>query len=558
MCGIVGYVGERSCRELLLHGPRAARVPRLRLRRPVAARATARSSRCARSATSQFLSEAVDASRSDGGAVATAESEATTGIGHTRWATHGRVTEPNAHPHSDCDGPRPHRPQRDRRELRRAARAAGGRGRRLHLRDRRRGRRAPDRAPLRRRPGRGRPRRLPRAARPLRVRRDARRRARRPGRRAQGVPAGRRRRRGRALHRLRDPRLPAADAQRQASSNDDEIVVIRPEGAQFLDAAPASRSSARSPRSTGTTTPPRRAASRPSCSRRSTSSPTPSPRRSPTASHGDGVDLGDIRHHRRVLARRAPDRDRRLRHLVPRRPRRPLRDRGVGARAGRDGHRLRVPLPQPGRRERRPRRSASRSRARRPTRWPRCAWRASAARRCWRSPTSWASQATRDADGVLFTRAGLEIGVAATKTFVAQVAAMYLLGAEARAGARHAAGRARSRELIAELRALPHKIAELLESIDEHDRRDRRPVVGRGLLPLPRPPRRPAGRARGRAEAEGDLLHPDRRLRRRRDEARPDRAARRAHAGRDASPPTRRCSTRCSRTSPRCGRAART
>ena len=37
------------------------------------------------------------------------------------------------------------------------------------------------------------------------------------------------------------------------------------------------------------------------------------------------------------------------------------------------------------------------------------------------------SQATRDADGVLFTRAGLEIGVAATKTFVAQVAAMYLL-----------------------------------------------------------------------------------------------------------------------------------
>ena len=38
------------------------------------------------------------------------------------------------------------------------------------------------------------------------------------------------------------------------------------------------------------------------------------------------------------------------------------------------------------------------------------------------------SQATRDADGVLFTRAGLEIGVAATKTFVCQVAVMYLLG----------------------------------------------------------------------------------------------------------------------------------
>jgi len=37
------------------------------------------------------------------------------------------------------------------------------------------------------------------------------------------------------------------------------------------------------------------------------------------------------------------------------------------------------------------------------------------------------SQATRDADGILFTRAGLEIGVAATKTHVAQIAAIQLL-----------------------------------------------------------------------------------------------------------------------------------
>ncbi|MGH7735205.1 MAG: glutamine--fructose-6-phosphate transaminase (isomerizing), partial [Gemmatimonadales bacterium] len=37
------------------------------------------------------------------------------------------------------------------------------------------------------------------------------------------------------------------------------------------------------------------------------------------------------------------------------------------------------------------------------------------------------AQATREADGVLYTRAGLEVGVAATKTFVSQITVMYLL-----------------------------------------------------------------------------------------------------------------------------------
>jgi glutamine---fructose-6-phosphate transaminase (isomerizing) len=76
------------------------------------------------------------------------------------------------------------------------------------------------------------------------------------------------------------------------------------------------------------------------------------------------------------------------------------------------------------------------------------------------------SQATRDADGVLFTRAGLEIGVAATKTFIAQVAAMYLLAlrlAELR-GTLDADERAR---LVAELKHIPHHVTDLLERHDE-------------------------------------------------------------------------------------------
>jgi glucosamine--fructose-6-phosphate aminotransferase (isomerizing) len=76
------------------------------------------------------------------------------------------------------------------------------------------------------------------------------------------------------------------------------------------------------------------------------------------------------------------------------------------------------------------------------------------------------SQATRDADGVLLTRSGLEVSVAATKTFVAQVSAMYLLGLRM-AELRGTLAPARLEELVATLKRIPHCIEEVLGSVGE-------------------------------------------------------------------------------------------
>jgi glutamine---fructose-6-phosphate transaminase (isomerizing) len=74
------------------------------------------------------------------------------------------------------------------------------------------------------------------------------------------------------------------------------------------------------------------------------------------------------------------------------------------------------------------------------------------------------SQATRDADGVLFTRAGLEVSVAATKTFVCQVAVMFLLALRL-AELRGTLDRERRTELVGELRRIPHCIQDLVGTI---------------------------------------------------------------------------------------------
>jgi glucosamine--fructose-6-phosphate aminotransferase (isomerizing) len=79
------------------------------------------------------------------------------------------------------------------------------------------------------------------------------------------------------------------------------------------------------------------------------------------------------------------------------------------------------------------------------------------------------SQATRDADAVLYTRAGIEVSVAATKTFTAQVATMYLIGLWL-AELRGTLPPERVGELVAELKHLPSKVEETLAACEDRVR----------------------------------------------------------------------------------------
>jgi glucosamine--fructose-6-phosphate aminotransferase (isomerizing) len=94
MCGIVGYVGKKSVVPIILDGLR-----RLEYRGydsagiAVAGNGEGLQIRRAEGKL-RNLEEAIRLHPLDG----------TYGIGHTRWATHGRPTEENAHPHRDCTG----------------------------------------------------------------------------------------------------------------------------------------------------------------------------------------------------------------------------------------------------------------------------------------------------------------------------------------------------------------------------------------------------------------------------------------------------------------------
>ncbi|MDQ4082237.1 MAG: isomerizing glutamine--fructose-6-phosphate transaminase, partial [Actinomycetota bacterium] len=72
------------------------------------------------------------------------------------------------------------------------------------------------------------------------------------------------------------------------------------------------------------------------------------------------------------------------------------------------------------------------------------------------------TQITREVDGVLYTRAGMEMGVAATKTFTAQLALVYLIALEL-ARVRGTLPPDEVSRLLAEVRALPDKIGAYLD-----------------------------------------------------------------------------------------------
>jgi len=93
MCGIIGYIGMRGATPLLLEGLKRMEYRGYDSAGVAVMNGTGVETRKAAGKISQLER-----------ALATKPVEGDTGIGHTRWATHGVPNECNAHPHVDCKG----------------------------------------------------------------------------------------------------------------------------------------------------------------------------------------------------------------------------------------------------------------------------------------------------------------------------------------------------------------------------------------------------------------------------------------------------------------------
>ncbi len=93
MCGIVGYVGDKQAANFLLEG-----LAKLEYRGYDSA------------GIAVFNGESIRVEKSVGRLASLKDKikddmpQGTMGIGHTRWATHGRPSDRNSHPHTDCSG----------------------------------------------------------------------------------------------------------------------------------------------------------------------------------------------------------------------------------------------------------------------------------------------------------------------------------------------------------------------------------------------------------------------------------------------------------------------
>ena len=93
MCGIVGYTGTSQATDILIDG-----LKRMEYRGYDSAGIAVQTD------AGLVVRRKVGKVSGLEAIVASEHIEGTCGIGHTRWATHGRPSERNAHPHTDCSG----------------------------------------------------------------------------------------------------------------------------------------------------------------------------------------------------------------------------------------------------------------------------------------------------------------------------------------------------------------------------------------------------------------------------------------------------------------------
>lgn len=93
MCGIVGYIGDKRAVEFLIEG-----LTKLEYRGYDSAGIAVN---CG---ANIFVEKAVGRLDALKEKLRNREPDGVVGIGHTRWATHGRPSDSNAHPHTDCSG----------------------------------------------------------------------------------------------------------------------------------------------------------------------------------------------------------------------------------------------------------------------------------------------------------------------------------------------------------------------------------------------------------------------------------------------------------------------